>query len=568
MAADKDGSARKRSSATVSEGSWRLNPAGAAAGSIIAADRNRHAGMPAPLGMKIRCGHFQGNVRAPVPAETCVGAAVRIYRNLEIPLRLVSPLAWVLRAALDLPDAWGWSHPPLFLASLSRTPALIFVPMQRIRGFRRFGLALAGAFMALGAGALLAEDWPQWLGPNRDSVWGETGILERFPSNGPPVRWRADVGAGYSGPIVAKGRVYLTDRPKAADGGKGNERVLCLDEATGKTLWHYEYECPYAVSYPAGPRAAPLVNADKVYTLGAEGNLYCLKAQDGTVVWSHDFKKEFGIKAPTWGWAGHPLLDGNRLICLAGGAGTTAMAFDQDTGKEIWRALTAGEPGYSSPVIFQAGGKRQLILWHPEAVNSLDPATGEVYWSVPFRSKVGLCIATPRKLEDKLFVTSFYNGSLMLQLDAARPAATPIWQTQKETEMQTTHLNAIICTPFLEGGYIYGVCSYGQLRCLKAETGERVWETFQATTSGGPVRWANLFIVKNGSRFFLFNEKGDLIIAKLSPRGYEEISRAHLLETANADPGRPVVWSHPAFANRCVFARNDKEIICADLAQP
>ena len=128
-------------------------------------------------------------------------------------------------------------------------------------------------------------------------------------------------------------------------------------------------------------------------------------------------------------------------------------------------------------------------------------------------------------------------------------------------------VSQILCTPFLEGGYIYGVCSYGQLRCLKAETGERVWETFQATTAGEAVRWANAFIVKNGGRYFLFNEGGDLIIARLSSKGYEEVSRAHLLEPANKDPGRPVVWSHPAFANRRIYARNDKEILCADLAQ-
>jgi outer membrane protein assembly factor BamB len=128
------------------------------------------------------------------------------------------------------------------------------------------------------------------------------------------------------------------------------------------------------------------------------------------------------------------------------------------------------------------------------------------------------------------------------------------------------HLNAIIPTPFLEDGYIYGVCSYGQLRCLKAETGERIWETFQATTGGGAIRWANAFIVKHGVRFFLWNEKGDLIIAKLSPKGYEEISRAHLLEPTGTASGRNVLWSHPAYANRSIYARNDKEIICALLA--
>ena len=198
----------------------------------------------------------------------------------------------------------------------------------------------------------------------------------------------------------------------------------------------------------------------------------------GKVLWSRDFKKDFGIKAPMWGFAGHPLLDGNRLICLVGGEGSTAVAFDKDTGKEIWRALSAAEPGYSSPMIYEAGGKRQLILWHPEAVNSLDPETGEVYWSVPFKSRTGMTLATPRKLGDWLFFTAFYSGSLMLRLDSAKPAATTVWRTLKVSEKDTTHLNAVMCTPFLEDGYIYGVCSYGQLRCLKMETGERVWETF------------------------------------------------------------------------------------------
>jgi outer membrane protein assembly factor BamB len=312
---------------------------------------------------------------------------------------------------------------------------------------------------------------------------------------------------------------------------------------------------------------APLVSGSKVYTLGAEGNLFCLEADSGKVIWSKDFKKEFGTKAPMWGFAGHPLIEGNNLICLAGGDGSTVVALDKESGKERWRALNPEEPGYSSPVVYEAGGKRQLIVWHAEGASSLDPESGKVYWSVPFKSRAGLSVASPRKLGDWLFFTSFYNGSLMLKLDPAKPEATAAWRTEKANEKETTHLNSILCTPFLEDGHIYGVCSYGQLRCLKAETGERVWETFQATTGGEPVRWGNAFIIKNGNRFFLFNEKGDLIIARLSPKGYEEISRTHLLEPTNKDCGRPVVWSNPAFANRCVYARNDKEIVCADLAE-
>ena len=425
---------------------------------------------------------------------------------------------------------------------------------------------------------VLADDWPQWLGPKRDSIWRESGIVEVFPPAGPAVRWRTSIGAGYSGPVVAQGRVYLTDRqlgsgetnsadPFQRGSVGGRERVLCFNEADGSPLWHYDYESAYTVSYPAGPRVAPLVHQAKVYSLGAEGDLLCLEAETGKLIWSKDFKREFSIKTPMWGFAGHPLIEGNRLICLVGGAGTTVVAFDKDTGREIWRGLTADEPGYSSPIVCQGGGKRQLIIFHPQAVNSLDPETGHLYWSVPFKSNTGLSVATPRQMGNELFFTSFYNGGLMLGLDPSAPGATTLWRTEKASEKDTTHLNAILCTPFLSEGYIYGVCSYGQLRCLKADTGQRVWETFKATTSGEPVRWANAFIVKNGERYFLFNEKGDLIIAKLSPAGYEEISRAHILDPTNKDCGRPVVWSHPAFANRCVFARNDKELVCVDLSQ-
>jgi outer membrane protein assembly factor BamB len=422
------------------------------------------------------------------------------------------------------------------------------------------------------------DDWPQWLGPTRDSVWHEGGIIESFPQGGPLVRWRASLSPGYSGPAVARGRVYVMDHPLPGEtsaavdpssqgSSTGKERVLCLDEKDGTVIWTHQYECAYKVSYPAGPRVTPAVADGKVYTVGAEGNLFCLDASNGTVIWSHEFKKDFGVKAPMWGFAGHPLIDENRVICTASGKGSTVVAFETNTGKELWRALSPAEPGYSAPIVVEAGGRRQLIIWHPEGASSLDPATGNLFWSVPFISRSGLSVATPRKAGDMLFFTSFYDGSLMVRLDADKPSAVPMWRTPNGgNESRTTHLNSIIATPFAEEGVIYGVCSYGQLRCLKAETGARLWETFKATTPGEPVRWANAFIVKNGTRFVLFNEKGDLIIARMSPTGYEEISRAHLLDPVNKDPGRWVVWSHPAFANRRVYARNDREIICADLA--
>ena len=436
---------------------------------------------------------------------------------------------------------------------------------------------LVAALVSFCATALRADDWPQWLGPERDSVWRENNILETFPAGGPALRWRIPIGAGYAGPAVAGGRVYLADRflAEGAQNPKdpfergliqGTERVACFDEINGKLIWEHRYECPYSVSYAAGPRATPLVAGGKVYTLGAEGNLFCFDAKTGKIVWSRDFKKDYQTKTPLWGFAGHPLLDGKKLICLVGGENAVVVAFDKDDGHELWRALNAKEPGYCPPTLIEAGGRRQLILWHPEAVNSLDPETGRLFWSEPFTARAGMNIATPRRMGDYLFLTAFYNGSLMLRLDSKTPAATKIWQSAKASERDTTELHSTMSTPFAEDGFIYGVCSYGELRCLKAETGERVWETLKATTSDEkPMRWANAFLVKNGKRFFLFNEKGDLIMARLSPAGYEEISRAHLIDPTNSDPGRPVVWTHPAFANRSVYVRNDRELACYSL---
>ncbi|HEV3118562.1 MAG TPA: PQQ-binding-like beta-propeller repeat protein, partial [Gemmataceae bacterium] len=274
---------------------------------------------------------------------------------------------------------------------------------------------------------------------------------------------------------------------------------------------------------------------------------------------------------PVWGFAAHPLLDGDKLICLVGGEGSVAIAFDKSNGSERWRALSAPEPGYCPPMIYEFGGKRQLIIWHPQAINGLDPESGNVYWTQPFDVKAGLSIPTPRQASNDLFITSFYNGSILLRFQDGADKPAIVWKSKGRGEKpnQTRDLNSIMPTPFIKDGYVYGVCSYGELRCLKLDTGERIWESLQATGSRKTEddRWKNAFLVPQGDRFFLFNEAGDLIIARLTAEGYEEQSRAHLLDPTNMMVhSRPVLWSHPAFANKCIYARNDKEIVCYSLA--
>ena len=248
---------------------------------------------------------------------------------------------------------------------------------------------------------LHADDWPEWRGKGRRGVWTETGIIDKFPEEGLQASWRTPVAGGYAGPAVAGGRVYVTDYT-STEGRKGVERALCLDEQNGEVLWSHSWDTDYAsLDYPYGPRATPTVDGDRVYTLGAMGKLHCLNAKTGKVIWKKDYQQDYGSPVPVWGMVGAPLVDGERLICLVGGANDAkVVAFDKLTGKEIWRALSSDRgPGYSPPIIFEAGGKRQLIIWHPAAVAVARSSHRENVLGAAFRHKrrFGSGYACPRR---------------------------------------------------------------------------------------------------------------------------------------------------------------------------
>lgn len=419
--------------------------------------------------------------------------------------------------------------------------------------------------------SLFAEDWPQWMGPKRDNVWRETGILEKYPEGGPKVVWRAPVAGGYAGPSVSEGRVYVMDYVTSENVKvdnfdrkqfSGSERILCLEEATGKELWKHEYAVRYGISYPAGPRCTPTVHEGKVYALGAEGHLHCLEAKSGDVVWSKHFPKDYQADTPLWGYAAHPLVDGQKLICIVGGKnGSHAVAFDKDTGKEIWRALDTKEPGYVPPKIIEAGGVRQLILLHPMALVSLDPETGKTYWQEPYEAENGAVIMTPVHAGNLLYAGGFSNKNLLVELDPDEPAAKVLWRDKPKSAISPINVQ-----PFLDKGTLYGFDQNGFLYGVEFATGKRLWQTGKPINSERPVNSATAFLVKNGERFWMFSERGELLITKLSPKGYEEIDRAKVIEPTNTAFGRDVVWCPPAWANRRLYVRNDKECLCIDLA--
>lgn len=437
------------------------------------------------------------------------------------------------------------------------------------------------AVLLLTASAAMADDWPQWMGPTRDGHWKETGIVEKFPSGGLKKLWSVPIDGGYSGPAVVNGKVYVTDY-QATEGKRGNtfkgestrkgkERVLCLEAKTGKELWKHEYDCPYEVSFNSGPRCTPTVAEGKVYTLGAMGDLRALDAEKGTLLWSKDFKKDYNAKTPVWGFTGHPLVYKDLVVCLVGGDSLLA-AFDKNSGKEIWKSLTtpgAGRAGYCPPTLIDAGGTKQIVVWQPEKVVSVNADDGKRLWDVPLKTYSDMSIMGPRQHGDYLFVGGIGFYCVVLKLDKTKPAVEEVWRGE---QIKKNGVYPVNMTPIIDDGIIYAVDTPGVLRGVKLDTGERLWWSQKAITGKEDekeekrINSGTAFLVKNGDRYFIFSETGDLIIAKLSPKGYEEIDRAKILETTNDAFTRPVVWSHPAFANKCVFARNDKEIVCFSLA--
>lgn len=430
-----------------------------------------------------------------------------------------------------------------------------------------------------------ADDWPQWLGPNRDGQWKETGVVDKLPKELKPI-WTAKIGAGYTGPAVAQGKVILMDRASDAvigdDGGRkpvssnGKERVVCLDADKGTEVWVHEYDCEYKnVSYGSGPRTTPIIAGDVLYTLGTMGDLKCLSLKDGKPVWAKNFVTDFDAPKPAWGWSAHLLLDGERLIALVGGKDgkkQAVVAFDKKTGEQKWANLSTKEICYSPPVIVDAGGKRQLLVWLSEYIASLNPETGEEYWRHEHPAKgievmrPGVCIATPKVVGDMVYVSNYYHGSLALKLAKDKPAADIVWRARKNYPKEPDTLNTIMTSVLEHDGHLYGVCMKGQMKCLKADTGKVVWED-ESLLGGKEAVFGSASWVQNGDQVWCLTDGGELVTLKLSPKGYQETSRTKLIEPTQASMGRKVTWAHPAFAGKRLYARNDKQVICVSLAK-
>jgi len=388
---------------------------------------------------------------------------------------------------------------------------------------------------------LSAADWPQFLGPDRNGVSRETGLLTSWPEKGPPLLWEKSIGEGYSGPVVAGDKVILFHR-------LGNEDVVeCLDAGTGRELWKFAYPTEYVDDFGKGngPRSTPFVGGERVYTLGAQGELHALDLRTGKKVWHHDLAQEYSAAKNFFGIGTSPLLEGDLLLVNAGPPGGGVLAFHKETGKEVRRAKC--EPAsYSSPVAATINGTRHVFFFTMSGLVSLNPKTGDIRFRKPWRARIRASVtaATPLVIKDQVFISASYGtGAVLLRVHDND--VEEIW---KSDAAMSNHYNTCIH----KAGFLYG-CDGRQeegarLRCIELATGKVRW-----TKEG--FGCANMILAEN--HLLTLSEHGDLLLLEANPDEYKELARVHVLDKPCRAP--------LALADGRLYARNDNKLICWNL---
>jgi len=461
---------------------------------------------------------------------------------------------------------------------------------------------MAGTTHAEDAPDPSGEDWPIFLGPLVTGVSRETGLLESWPAEVPPVVWKRRVGTGYSAPSVRGKRTVVHHRLKDQD------IVECMDSLTGETFWRYEYDTDYAdpYGYNNGPRCTPLLTQDKCYTYGAQGKLVCLDLAEGKLIWERDTGKDWNVPDHFFGFGCTPILEGGLLIVLVGGQPNSGVvALDPTTGKTVWEAVgketwdgvlqdennnkpykwTGREMivSYSSPLAVTIHGQRHLLCLMRQGLVSLDPKTGELNFKYWFRARVNESVnaARPVVVGDKIFLSAAYEtGAALLQVKPDGKDYDLVWRDRKGL---STHWSTTIAVK----DHLYGFSGRHEeeamLQCIELDTGKLVWETsgFGGDVSelrqdpktgkilnaktGQPDHWPfygrGSKIIADG-KFIVLGERGTLALVKISPDKFEEISRLSYPEIHYP------AWAAPVLSRGKLYLRSEDHVLCLDLAKP
>jgi outer membrane protein assembly factor BamB len=445
--------------------------------------------------------------------------------------------------------------PMLSLGRRALLQALIAQPL--LAGLARAQAKLITKPKALSAGAV-THDWTSFLGPTHNAVSTETKLSRMLP---PPLVWEFPKGTSYSSPAVAAGRLVFIHRV-------GNEEVIeCMDAETGAGKWQFKYGTVFEdrYGYNNGPRSSPVIDGTRVYTMGAEGKLHCLDIASGKVIWKHDLRVDYKVPQDFFGTAGTPLVEGQLLIVNVGApGGPCVVAFDKSTGKEVWRAGKEWGPSYASPIPAVVHGKRRVFVFaggesEPPTggLMSIDPATGKVDFSFPWRSRSyeSVNASCPVIFDNKVFVSASYRtGGALVEI---RPDFTHrvVWTTQEFG----LHWN----TPIYRDGYLYGFDGRNEpdasLACIDVTTGKAVWrETPEWTdTLAGRQQEVSTYrgsLLAVDGAYLCLGELGHLLWLELTPKGYKQLSRAWLFPARES-------WTLPVLSRGLLYVvQNTREV--------
>ena len=410
-------------------------------------------------------------------------------------------------------------------------------------------LLLAG-LMGLPALPVGADDWPQWRGPDRSGVSKETGLLKEWPKGGPPLAWKtAGLGTGFATPSISNGRVYLLG------GRKDNteEYLIALNEKDGKEIWSTKIGRVGAnrgQQYPA-PRSTPAADGDRIYALSSDGDLVCVEAADGKLIWHKHLEKDFGGRRGNWAYAESPLIDGDVLVCTPGGSKATMVALNKKTGDVIWTASVpeGNEAAYSSIVMAQAGGTKQYVNFLSGSLVGISAKDGKLLWSYPKTANRIANIPTPLSGDGYVFSASGGGrgggGGGLIQLVPEGQGIVP-----KEvffSDRLGSHIGGFIRV----GDYLYGTDNT-QLKCVDYKTGEVKWQD-RSVGKGSLTAAEGLLYVRG--------ERGAVALVEATPAGYRERGR---FDQPDRNPQYPA-WPYPVIANGKLYLRDYDILLCYDI---
>ena len=388
--------------------------------------------------------------------------------------------------------------------------------------------------------SVVAEDWPQWRGPARDGRSAETGLAKKWPVGGPPLLWEAEIlGEGYSSFAIANGRLYTQGQKK------GQQFVIALDAASGKTIWEAANGDTYADGRGGGPRGAPTLDNGRVYALGSSGNLVCLEADTGKQVWDVNILSKYGGRNIRWGLSESPLIDGEKIVVSPGGRGAGVVALNKSDGALIWKS-ESDEAGYSSAVLAEVGGVRMYVLLTGDAAIGLKADSGELLWRYSNVANGTANVATPIVKGNHVFVSSDYGtGGALLKLsrDGNGVRADEVYFSR---EMRNHYSSSV-----LVGDYLYGFSSR-IFTAMNFMTGEVGWK--DRSVGKGQVIFAD-------GNLYLQGEDGVVGLVTPDPTRYRETSRFEI------GRGNYPTWTLPVIADGRLYIRDQKLLRCYDVKE-